>query len=224
MIDTLIAFCADRWPEITAMVAFVIVAFFAAWKFSKYHSSIEETKKKVNSLPCETHKTQLDKIESLKSIVSSTNEIVIEISKWIAGKDKKMIDTLMQKRSPYTITNIGHQVLEKSGGKKVIDNNLDFFINELEILNLKTPYDIEDKSTSIIFGNLSNEMFNDIKNFIYYSPEKIEMTDPDTSEKRNIEITLSAILNVMGVYLRDKYFEKHPEINMGDFFDDKNKG
>jgi len=227
--DILFNFFAERWPEMTVIVALLAMTSLAAWKLSKYHSSMESAKDRVDNLPCEAHKDRLDdhkerfaKIESLRTVVDSTNEIVTEISKWIANRDKKMIDTFVQKRSPYRITNIGHQILDRSGGKKAIDDNLDFYIGELEALNLKTPYDVEDKSASIVFRNLSHDMFNEIKNFIYYSSDKIEMTDTDTGEKKEVEVALHAILNVMGVYLRDKYFEKHPEIETSAFFEDRN--
>jgi hypothetical protein len=67
-------------------------------------------------------------------------------------------------------------MLEESGAKAVIDDNLDFFIGELESIDPKTPY------------------------------------DPEHGENRTIELSFPGLLNVMGVYLRDIYMQKHPGI------------
>jgi hypothetical protein len=212
MIDKLIDFCIDKWPGITILVIIAAIIFWLAWQLSKYYTIIEDTKKKVNGLPCEKHHIQLAGINELKDIVSSTNGVVVEMSRWIARKDKSMIDTFIRKNSPYTITGIGRQLLEESGAKKTIDNHIDFFIKELEAINPKTPYDVEDQSMSLVFRNMSNEIFGPVKNFIYYAPDKLECTDPDTGQTREIEISYPALLNVMGIYLRDQYMKKHPEI------------
>jgi hypothetical protein len=59
---------------------------------------------------------------------------------------------------------------------------------------------------------MGNDIFNPVKNYIYYSPDKIERYDPEHGENRMIELSLPALLNVMGVYLRDIYIQRHPEI------------
>jgi hypothetical protein len=166
----------------------------------------------ANRLPCEKHHVQLAAINELKDIVSSTNGVVVEMSRWIARKDKSMIDTFIRKNSPYAITGIVRQLLEESGAKKTIDNHIDFFIKEREAINPKTPYDVEDQSMSLVFRNMSNEIFGPVKNFIYYAPDRLERTDPDTGQTREIEISYPALLNVMAIYLRDQYMKKHPEI------------
>jgi hypothetical protein len=238
--DAVIEFIMKRWPDIGVILMLMIFASIAVWKISKYHMSIEDAKKKVNSLPCEAHKNRLNEIKSLQEIANSTyksvnnlttkfvrldagfsklnntfedvNVKVADISQWIMKTDNSMIDTLLKKTSPYSITPIGYDILKLSGGEDAVDNNLDFFIDELKKINPETPFDVEEKSISIILNNTSKECFNPIKNYVYYSPKKIEVDDPETGGKREVQISFHAILNVMGVYLRDKYLAKYPEI------------
>ncbi|MDR3194391.1 MAG: hypothetical protein LBT76_03745 [Tannerella sp.] len=49
-------------------------------------------------------------------------------------------------------------------------------------------------------------MFNDIKNYIYYAPEK------ETVESVEVEVSMFSIAFVMSLYLRDKYLGLHPEL------------
>jgi hypothetical protein len=238
MIDIFIDYCIHNWPNITIGIIAICLISIASWKASKYHSGIEEAKNKVNNLPCTDHAlqlkeieslekevqnkvnnlpctdhaSQLKKIESLEKTSSSTNDIVVEMSRWIVGKDKSMIGTLIKKNSPYTITRVGMEMLEESGAKTVIDDNIDYFIRELESIDPKTPYDVEDQSINLVFRNMGNEIFNPVKNYIYYSPDKIERYDPENGENQTIELSLPGLLNVMGVYLRDIYMQRHPGI------------
>jgi hypothetical protein len=238
MIDTFIDYCIDNWPNITIGILVIYLISIVVWKAAKYHSNIEEAKNKVNNLPCTDHALQLreieslekeiknkvnnlpcadhalqlKEIESLKQISSSTNDIVVAMSRWIAGKDKSMIDTFIKKNSPYTITVMGLEMLEESGAKAAIDDNIDYFIGELEAIDPKTPYDVENQSINLVFRNMGNEIFNPVKNYIYYSPETIERYDAEQGKNRTIELSLPGLLNVMGVYVRDLYMQRHPEI------------
>ena len=110
-----------------------------------------------------------------------------------------MIDpvSLMQKFGPYRLTEDGEKHLLASGGKACIDINLDFFILELEKANPKTAYDAEKEATNVLYDNSDKQFFNGIKDYVFLDPEGI---------------TLTATILAMSIYLRDKYFEKHPEI------------
>jgi hypothetical protein len=200
-----------------AIVAIVV------WKIATYYLSMKAVKKKVDNLPCDSHTEQLreigasnhsiaSSIDTLNDTISSTNDIVIEMSKWISKKDTKMVDVLIRKNSPYVITGVGYKLLKDSGGEKVVDNNLEFFFNEVDKMNPKTPYEVEDQSINSMIKNIGNVIFNPIKQFVYYSPEEIKIVDPDTQKDVTIGISTPSILNIMGIYLRDKYMEKHPEI------------
>lgn len=96
--------------------------------------------------------------------------------------------------------------------KKAIDGNLDFLIKELEKISPKTAFDVEDQAYSVLFKNMGHDLFNEVKNFIYYSPEIIEVTNPCDGNKSQVKISLQTLIRLMGIYLRDKYLEKHTEI------------
>ena len=117
------------------------------------------------------------------------NDKLTEVCSWIMRKDKAMIETLSKvarKSSPLRLTSIGETLLEKSGGKKIIDDNIDFFIDELEKMYPKIAYDVEDYSLKVLLNNTGKDIFNNIKDFIYYSPSSIAIKDQNSDKKINI--------------------------------------
>lgn len=183
--------------------------------------SIDRLNKSIVNLPCDHQKEQIlnskKNHEDLHKIVISTNEMVTEISKWVMRIDADMINKLVKKNSPFKITPVGKVIFEKSGAKKVMDENIDKLINMLEGTYPKTPYDVEDNASNILIQNVGDDLFNDIKNYLYYSPDKIKVIDPNTGTEIHVSLSIHAIIKVMSIYLRDKYFEKHPELNTSNF-------
>lgn len=192
-----------------------------AFKFGIDRNRLQQIEGKLNKLPCDTRKEQISDTRKahadLYKTVMSTNEMVTEISKWVMRIDGDMINQLVKKGSPFQITPVGRIILDKSGAKKTIDNNLDKLISLLERTEPKTPYDVENNASTVLLQNMGDDMFIDIKNFLYFSPDKIEVSNPVTNEMVEITLSIHAIIKVMSIYLRDKYFQKHPEMDTSNF-------
>ena len=108
---------------------------------------------------------------------------------------------LFENNSPTRLTGIGEKVLDKSGGKEYIDNNLTSLIQEMENEKPNTALDVQNFSSSLLFQKIEEESFNKIKNFIYNNPEY-----------EKVHITMAVIINVMAIYLRDQYLLKYPNL------------
>ena len=179
-------------------IAVIVLAIIGSWKLSKYHAKLEETRNKVDSLPCDKHKDGIrdseQRYNELQRIVTSTN------------------DKLAKKASPLKMTPLGEVLFEKSSAKKTIDNNIDFLIKELEDINPQTAYDVEEEALSYLLRNMGNEMFADIKKFLYYSPDTIQLKDPSSGEDKDVRLSMQSIIKLMSIYLRDLYLKKHSNI------------
>ena len=126
--------------------------------------------------------------------------------------DESMIDALSKKCSPRIMTALGRDLFVISGADAAINDNIDFLIEEVERKSPATPYDVESCALDALLNNLSNPLFNDIKNFIYYQPEEVELTDSDGSKKK-VKISLMAIIKLMSLELRDRYLSAHSELS-----------
>jgi len=125
-------------------------------------------------------------------------------SAWIIKQDERMGVQFLGKRSPYSLKDAGIKLLELSGGKTAVDNNLSFFIDEIKKLNPLTAYDVEEISLRVLITNTGKSIFNSIKDFIYYSPEEIEIAGS------KYKIGLNVVLRVMSLHLRDAYLNIFP--------------
>mgnify|MGYP001530112959 FL=1 len=113
----------------------------------------------------------------------------------------------MYKRQP-----LGNVLFVKSSAKKTIDDNIDFLMEELEKINPTTAYDVEEEALGFLLRNMGHEMFTDIKQFIYYSPDTIELLDPASNTNKAVKLSMQSIVKLMSIYLRDIYLSKHSDI------------
>lgn len=167
-------------------------------------SSVESS---ISQLPCHDHKDKLSQNEmaykEIQKTAESTNNMLTELSKWAMRLDSDMIDKLAKKSSPLKMTEVGAFLFEKSTAKEAIDNNKEFLIDEIRKATPKTEYDIEEKALDFLLKNMGHEMFDSVKNFIYYSPDTIIFDK--TGEE--IKFNMQSIIKLMSIYLRDVYIE-----------------
>ena len=205
--DAVVSWILENWPVLGVIVVVAVIV----WLISQYVAKLEASRRKMDSLPCESHKASIDKLAVMNTTVDAINDQVTEISKWIMRSDGSMIDPLTRKCSPRVMTSLGKQLFELSGAAKVLDENSEFLISELEKKNPKTPYDVEDAAIGVLLGNLSHGMFDPVKNYVYYQPETIDLKD-ENGKDCQIRISLNAIVRLMGIRLRDLYLSRHKEI------------
>ena len=120
-------------------------------------------------------------------------DIVAEgtLSNWATIMTRELFTNSLKR-----LNEMGQKFLEESGIKQIIDNNVD---NYIKILSEKKPesiYDIEEQSFYILKEEKIIKDSIPIKNFLY----------------NESQVGIDMILFVGSIYLRDKYFEKHPEI------------
>lgn len=205
--DAIISWILEHWPVLGAIVVVGVIV----WFISQYVAKIEYSRKKIEALPCEAHKSSIESLVTMNTTVDSINEQITEISKWIMHIDDRMIDQLTRKCSPRVMTAVGKQLFELSGANQVMKDNAIFLISEVEKKKPSTPYDVEDMALNVLLGNLSLPMFDPIKNYIYYQPESIVLKN-ENGEDCQIRLSLNAIIRLMGIKLRDLYLVKHPEV------------
>ncbi len=205
--DAFISWVLEYSPVIGIIIVVGLLMLFLGLRISKYNHVC----KVVESLPCTERKQSIDSFSSVANTVDSINDQVTAISKWIMYIDGDMIEILSRKCSPRVMTQIGRSLFEQSGAKNVVDDNAETLIAELEKKNPLTPYDVENNALDVLLANLSDPMFNEVKNYIYYQPEEIEFHD-ENGDSRKVRLSLMILVNLMGLELRDRYLAAHPEI------------
>lgn len=211
MWNVILRWLSDNYPTLAIIVVIILITWGIASLFFKYKHRIEDTEKKVSDLPCESHRQSIQEHSSMRPTLDSINEQVTQISRWIMHMDDKMIDALSQKCSPRMMTALGRDLFDISGAKTAIEENIGFLIGEVKKKSPATPYDVESCALDVLLGNIAHPLFNEVKNYIYYQPEEVELTDSDGTKKK-VKISLLSIIKLMSLELRDRYLAVQPDI------------
>lgn len=174
---------------------------------------IEGQEKKISGLPCKAHAEKLSDHKSILNehtkILNDNNKMLVELSKWAMKIDEKMIDNLAMKFSPLKMTRDGELLFAKSGADKALDAMKDELIELVYRSNPRTEYDVEQMCIEALLKNIGHEKMDDVKRFIYYSPEKMVLEDGG----KEIRFDMYSIIRLMSIRLRDMYLEEHKEIS-----------
>lgn len=188
------------------MVAMHFGYRFYYGRFSKLEERVEGLSKLQDEKLPERMKEQEYKTEGL-------NEKVTILSKWIVKQDPEIAIDIMQKRSPYTLTSVGEELLRVSYAREVLEQCMPQYISALEALNPKTAYDVEDLAYDVIFRHSSDISFKPIKDFIYLAPDPMVFYSKEKGENIDVRISLLSIIKAMALPLRDEYLRRHPELS-----------
>lgn len=215
-------FLVAKSPLFLAFVA-VIAATVYITKYVQSHNSKHKSLDDFKHDKCNKHSEEIVAVKEdvkqhndavrlvsdLKLVTDKLSRSVNTIETWVMKSDPSMIDSMMKKNSPYKLTPLGLHFLKISGGKDCLDQNKVFFLDKLKSTNPNTEYDVELNAKSVLFSNFNEAVFNDIKKFLYYSPDEDIFIDENGAEIK-FKITMPVLLNVMSVYLRDLYLKDYP--------------
>ena len=109
---------------------------------------------------------------------------------------KVILKGYTENKSPRQLNKAGCELLNVSGMKKIIDDNLDGFISELEDKKFENYLDLENGCIYFLRDKEDSRITNALKNFLFNNPQ----------------YSLDAILLVGGIYLRNKYTKKNPDL------------
>lgn len=124
---------------------------------------------------------------TLTIVVNKLDIISNKVAALEAGVERDRIyHGLIQKKSPFTITELGYKALTESGALKFINDNKAILIKQVEDKNPKSSYDVQEYCKQVISEYTNSDDFIEIKEYIY--------------EKG---FDLESIVMTMTVYLRD---------------------
>ena len=75
--DAIVSWILEHWP----MLGVIVIVAVIVWFISQYVAKVENSRKKIETLPCESHKSAIDSLTTMNTTVDSINEQVTEISK-----------------------------------------------------------------------------------------------------------------------------------------------
>lgn len=190
-------------PGVALILFVIIVTAYACIKASKFYytrfKKTEDISDKVKDLPeavnRNTENIEKQVIPKLDSISKALRTITSILYK------KEIIDKtdLFEASSPVKLTKTGMVVLELIGGKQYVDDNSERLVQLMKEQNYKSALDVQNQANLLILEQAGTDDFVPIKDFIYQNPKY-----------KDVALDMSTVVPVMGIYLRDKYFQKYP--------------
>ncbi len=138
-----------------------------------------------------------------KSALEAIRASIRKIELYLASRDTSAMELFSGVASPITLNNIGEEILNNSGGKIYIDNNIEHLIQKIRNLNPKSELDVENFSKRVLLDKFDTDDFISIRNFMYNTPIHKKVT-----------LNQATIITIIGIYLRSKYLEKYPGLNI----------
>jgi hypothetical protein len=104
------------------------------------------------------------------------------------------------------LTDLGFKILVEIGGRDYIDKYAARLIAEVENRNPKSGLDVQTYSNIVLTEKSSEDEFLDIKNNLFQNPTYT------LGDSRQLPLDLGVATQIMGIYLRNKYFERYPDL------------
>jgi len=139
------------------------------------------------------------KLEALDGLTATTEKIkanVKVIGDFLTRNYKNFNVEELQAYSPIRLTEEGEKFVKDIGFDNVFHAHKEDFFGCIDSEYPKLKYDVESAAIKSIGFLYDREYMNFLKVFFYNNPD------------RNLENTAPTL----GIYLRDKYLEQHPEI------------
>ena len=185
-------------------------------RFADVNTNIKDITRDVKDLTGDVKDLTSDvkgltvKVKDLTGEVKDLTRDVISIKSFLSTKYKEDIDLVSLKNSPTKLSDFGNQILEEINGIEFINDNKECLISRLDEEKPRTALDVENSAFIVFVNFCNNEKFDDIKNFIYNSPEYNVKDNKGCDRKYNL--SLIDVCFILSIPLRDMYLESHPEI------------
>ena len=139
------------------------------------------------------------KLQILEDLQKTTGKIKINvkvISDYLTSASVDFNHTEFQAYSPFKLTTQGKELIKKLGFDRIFEEHTADFCGFIDREKPKLKYDVEKAAISSISAFYDKDYMNSLKVFFYNNPDR----------------NLKNVAPTLGIYLRDKYHEKHPEI------------
>ena len=189
---------------------------------SNHEEIMRDIKRMMDKFPCEAHEKETERLmkklddtianmpcDKHSEKIQNLREDVLTIQTFLTSKFKSSDIVWGYKRSPTTLNENGLKLFEAIKGDAFLAEHKNFFLEKIAAKKPKTPYDVENKAHEVLIENTDNDIYNDLKNWLYYSPA---MQITDEKGTRKYVVTLLDVCYVLGISLRDIYLSSHPEL------------
>lgn len=149
-------------------------------------------------------------IENLSTDMVMVKSDIAAIKTVLTQKYPKTRFIMAQKKSPYVLNETGQWVFNQVNGTQFLSNNKEFLFEKIDRMKPKTALDVENAARFACIGYTDNDIFNDIKLYVYNAPA-IKIKNKEGKET-TYDLSLDDVCYALSIPLRDMYLKEHPAI------------
>ncbi len=198
--NLIISYIQNNYPLLFIFIAIIVATWFVCWKWFKFYHRFKKTEEDCNKIAGLTKD-----VHSIRTDINRISSSIEKLFVFLNDKHDNFDSRLFRSQSPIQLTPAGSDLLSKFGGDIYIENSLNRLITLMEVQNFKSALDVQNHARVLLSDEVEKEDFVKIKNYIFNNPVY-------KYDDKDIQLNLLTIISVMSIYLRDKYFEKHPEL------------
>ena len=139
---------------------------------------------------------KLQVLDDLQTTIEKVKVNVKVISDYLTIASKDFNHKELQSYSPLTLTKEGQKLIQTLGFDKVFEKNSKDFCEYIDSEQPKLKYDVEKAAINAVSALSDQDYMAFLKVFFYNNPDR----------------SLNNVAPTLGIYIRDKYLKKHPEI------------
>lgn len=168
------------------------------YRLNRMESDVSTLKSDVSMLKSDMSSLKLDMVD-MKADISGIKSVLIQ-------KFPNAAEVFSMKKSPRVLNELGEKVFAQINGKQFLTDNKQFFFSKIDERKPKTALDVENAANIACSAYTDNDIFNNIKDFVYNAPSI--MIPGDNGKERSYDITLGDVCFILSIPLRDMYLEE----------------
>lgn len=209
------------WTVIIIVIMFIVMKFY----YTRFKVLEEKTKDidcsnkdfrirtletKTIHADCQNKNSKIDELSSdmkqMKEDISSMKEDITAIKAVLIQRYPNAANVFSMKKSPRRLNKLGEEVFNQINGKDFLNEHKSFFFSKIDEMKPKTELDVENASNFACSAFTDNDIFNNIKDFVYNAPS-LNIVD-ENGENKSYDITLGDVCYILSLPLRDMYLEE----------------
>lgn len=133
---------------------------------------------------------------ALKANKETVDNLLTQFNSFQTSLNNAALQHMAKPGSPLKLTEYAEKVLlDIEFNEKIFPHICDSLLQELEKYEMRTPYDVQEKSQFVVRSKRDDPLYDEMKKAIYRTGNNLD-----------------EILAAIWIPLRDYYLQKHPEI------------
>lgn len=199
----------EKLIELMPLWTVIIIAImFVAMRF--YYTRFKVLEDKTKHADCQNKNSKIEELSSdikqIKQDFDSIKEDLTAIKVVMVQKFPNSANVFSVKKSPRRLNELGEKIFSQINGKDFLNEHKDFFFSKIDELNPKTELDVENAANFACSGFTDNDIFNELKDFVYNAPS-LTIQD-ENKENKSYDITLGDVCYILSLPLRDMYLKE----------------